>query len=159
METDAGEVRPGEQLDWARLGAWLRERLPPCQIPGLDVSHEPRVAQFPGGHSNLTYLVTFGDTDIVVRRPPFGPVAPTAHDMAREYRWLAAVHPVFPLAPRVYAPCGGPAVIGSVFYVMERRHGVVVRDQEPPGINDQHAARREVSLRLIDALADLHAIH
>jgi aminoglycoside phosphotransferase (APT) family kinase protein len=54
METDAREVRPGEELDWARLAAWLRERLPACQIPGLDVSHEPRVAQFPGGHSNLT---------------------------------------------------------------------------------------------------------
>ena len=126
METDAREVRPGEELDWARLAGWLRERLPACQIPGLDVSHEPRVAQFPGGHSNLTYLVTFGDTDIVVRRPPFGPVAPTAHDMAREFRWLSAMHTVFPLAPRPYLLCEDPSVIGCVFYTMERRRGVVV---------------------------------
>jgi aminoglycoside phosphotransferase (APT) family kinase protein len=117
-----------------------------------------RVAQFPGGHSNLTYHLSFAATELVVRRPPFGPVAPTAHDMAREYRWLAAVHPVFPLAPRVYALCEDPAIIGSVFYVMERRHGLVVRDQEPPGIKDQHAVRRGVSLALVDALADLHAI-
>ena len=90
MESDARDVRPGEQLDWTRLGAWLRDRLPACGVPGLDVGREPEVAQFPGGHSNLTYLVRFGEVEIVVRRPPFGPVAPTAHDMAREFRWLAA---------------------------------------------------------------------
>ena len=67
-----------------------------------------QVAQFPGGHSNLTYHVRFGTTELVVRRPPFGPVPPTAHDMAREYRWLSAVHHVFPLAPRAYAFCDDP---------------------------------------------------
>ena len=86
----------GEQLDWPRLVAWLRERLPACGVPGLDVTREPEIAQFPGGHSNLTYLVRFGDVDIVVRRPPFGPLPPTAHDMAREFRWLSAMHRVFP---------------------------------------------------------------
>jgi len=54
METDARDVRPGEQLDWARLAAWLRERLPACQIPGLDVSHEPRVAQFPDNYDMIS---------------------------------------------------------------------------------------------------------
>jgi aminoglycoside phosphotransferase (APT) family kinase protein len=97
---DARDVRPGEQLDWPRLVAWLRDRLPACGVPGLDVSREPEIAQFPGGHSNLTYLVRFGDVDIVVRRPPFGPLPPTAHDMAREFRWLSAMHRVFPLAPQ-----------------------------------------------------------
>ena len=117
-----------------------------------------QVEQFPGGHSNLTYHVRFGDTELVVRRPPFGPVAPTAHDMAREYRWLSAVHPVFPLAPRVYALCEDPTVLGSVFYVMERRHGIVVRHEEPPQIKDHPDVRRRVGLALVDALADLHAI-
>ena len=157
METDARDVRPGEQLDWVRLAAWLRERLPACQIPGLDVSREPRVAQFPGGHSNLTYLVSFGDADIVVRRPPFGPVAPTAHDMAREFRWLSAIHTVFPLAPRPYLLCEDTNVIGCVFYAMERRRGVVVRTDEPPALA-QPAARHRLSGALIDTLADLHAI-
>ena len=101
-----------------------------------------QVAQFPGGHSNLT----------------FGPVAPTAHDMAREYRWLTAVAPVVPLAPRVYALCEDPGIIGSVFYVMERRRGLVVRDEEPLPLRNQPELRRRVSLALIDALADLHAI-
>ena len=100
MEGDARRVRPGEELDWPRLAAWLRDRLPACGVDGLDIRAEPTIAQFPGGHSNLTYLLRFGDAEIVVRRPPFGPVAPTAHDMAREFRWLAAMHRVFPLAPR-----------------------------------------------------------
>jgi aminoglycoside phosphotransferase (APT) family kinase protein len=78
--------------------------------------------------------------------------------MAREYRWLAAVHSVFPLAPRVYALCEDPAVIGSVFCVMERRHGLIVRDEEPSPIRNQPGTRRRVSLALVDALADLHAI-
>src|SRR5438034_241306 len=88
---DTRDVRPGEELDWLRVIAWLRERLPGCAIPGLDVSREPEIAQFPGGHSNLTYRLRFGDADLVVRRPPIGPIAPTAHDMAREFRWLAAI--------------------------------------------------------------------
>jgi aminoglycoside phosphotransferase (APT) family kinase protein len=157
METDARDVRPGEQLDWPRLVAWLRDRLPACHIPGLDVSREPEVAQFPGGHSNLTYLVSFDRTDIVVRRPPLGPVAPTAHDMAREFRWLSAMHTVFPLAPRPYLLCEDTGVIGCVFYAMERRRGVVVRTEEPPALANP-PARRRLSGTLVDTLADLHAI-
>jgi aminoglycoside phosphotransferase (APT) family kinase protein len=155
---DTRAVRPTEGLDWPRLEAWLREHLAGVEIPGLDLAHPMRVEQFPGGHSNLTYHLQFGGSELVMRRPPFGPVAPTAHDMAREYRWLAAVHPVFPLAPRVYALCEDVSIIGSVFYVMERRHGIVVRHDEPPPIKDQPAVRRHVGLALVDALADLHAI-
>ena len=157
MESDARDVRAGEQLDWGRLGAWLRERLPACGVPGLDVSLEPEVAQFPGGHSNLTYLVRFGRTEIVVRRPPFGPVPPTAHDMAREFRWLSAMNRVFPLAPRPYLLCEDLDVVGSVFYAMERRRGLVVRADEPPELATP-AARRRLSEAMIDTLADLHAI-
>src|SRR5262245_183489 len=122
---DTRPVRSGEELDWTRLEACLREQLAPSDLPERDRREPMRVAQFPGGHSNLTYLVSFGPTELVVRRPPFGPVAPTAHDMAREYRWLSAVHPVFPLAPRVYALCDDPSIVGAVFYVMERGHGLV----------------------------------
>jgi aminoglycoside phosphotransferase (APT) family kinase protein len=155
---DTRPVRAGEQLDWTRLDAWLREHLSNSDLPGPDRRAPMQVAQFPGGHSNLTYHVSFATTELVVRRPPLGPVAPTAHDMARESRWLAAVHPVFPLAPRMYARCEDPAIIGSVFHVMERRHGVVVRDEEPPPIRNQPEIRRRVSLALVDALADLHGI-
>ena len=155
---DTRPVRAGEELEWPRLEAWLREQLPSSGLPAPGDRERMQVAQFPGGHSNLTYQVRFGALELVVRRPPFGPVAPTAHDMAREYRWLSAIHPAFPLAPRVYALCEDPAVIGSVFYVMERRHGSVVRDQEPSSVKDLAHVRRAVSLAVVDALADLHAI-
>ena len=156
--SDTRPVRAGEELDGARLEAWLRATLPTSNIPQRDLREHMEVAQFPGGHSNLTYHVRFGATELVVRRPPFGPVPPTAHDMAREYRWLSAIHPVFPLAPRVFALCDDLSIIGSVFYVMERRHGIVIRDDEPPSIKNDPGVRRKVSLALIDALADLHAI-
>jgi len=158
VENDTRPVRAGEQLDRARLVDWLRDRLPACGVPGLDVSREPTLTQFPGGHSNLTYLLTFGDVDIVVRRPPVGPVPPTAHDMAREYRWLAAMNRVFPLAPRPYLLCEDLDVMGVVFYAMERRRGVVVRSGEPPQLADHPEARRALSESLVDTLADLHAV-
>src|SRR6266568_8197462 len=126
MTVDTSPVRASEQLDWARLEEYLRRALP-------EVGSAPmRVEQFPGGHSNLTYLLRFGDRELVLRRPPFGPVPPRAHDMAREYRVLAAVHPVFPLAPRPYLLVDDLSVAGFVFYVMERRIGIVIREEEPP---------------------------
>ena len=78
--------------------------------------------------------------------------------MAREYRLLAAVHPVFPLAPRPYLLCEDLSVIGSTFYLMERRRGVVIRHQEPPALADQPPVRRLVSEAMVDTLADLHAV-
>jgi aminoglycoside phosphotransferase (APT) family kinase protein len=158
VEHDTGAVRGGEDLEWPRLVAWLRDRLPDCGIDRLDVRVEPAIAQFPGGHSNLTYLLTFGHVDIVIRRPPLGPVPPTAHDMAREFRWLSAMHRVFPLAPRPYVLCDDPAVVGAVFYAMERRRGIVVRNEEPPQLAGNQAARLALSESLIDTLADLHRV-
>ena len=158
MHGDTREVRPAEQLDWPALAAYLRWHLASGQIKGLDLSHEMEVSQFPGGHSNLTYLVRFGGGELVVRRPPLGPVAAKAHDMAREYRWLAALHPVFPLAPRPYLLCEDPAVVGAVFYVMERRRGIVVRGEEPMSLANHPETRRRVSEALVDTLSDLHAV-
>src|SRR5262245_12477268 len=161
MEIEANDVRSvraGEQLDWTRVVGWLRGHLGEHQIPNLDLTSTFEVAQFPGGHSNLTYLIRFSDVDIVVRRPPLGPVPPTAHDMAREFRWLSAMHRVFPLAPKPYALCEDPSVIGAVFYAMERRRGLVVRADEPPEVANNEAARRAISAGLVDRLADLHAV-
>ncbi len=79
---DTRPVRASEQLEWARLEEYLRSALPECGNAPMEVE------QFPGGHSNLTYLLRFGDRELVLRRPPFGPVPPRAHDMAREFfRW------------------------------------------------------------------------
>ena len=133
MLGDTSRVRPTEQLDWSALASHLKIHLPD-NLPGLDLSREMEISQFPGGHSNLTYLARFGGAEVVIRRPPLGPVAPTAHDMAREFRWLSAIHGVFPLAPRPYLLCEDLDVVGSVFYAMERRRGLVVRAEEPPAL-------------------------
>ncbi|HVS32703.1 MAG TPA: phosphotransferase family protein [Thermoanaerobaculia bacterium] len=153
---DTQPVRASEQLDWTRLESYLRRELAGKSIPGFDPSAPMEVAQFPGGHSNLTYDVRFGSAELVLRRPPFGPVPPRAHDMARECRVLAAFHPHFPLAPRPFLLCEDASIIGSVFYVMERRRGVVIRNEEPPGVNEE--LRGRIGASVVDTLADLHAI-
>jgi len=161
---DTRPVRATEQLDWPRLAAYLRVHLRPDEMAGLGMSPDTpetpgiEVEQFPGGHSNLTYLVRYGGMELVLRRPPFGPVPPTAHDMAREYRWLSALNPVFPLAPRPYLFCDDASVVGAIFYAMERRRGLVVRHEEPPALAGRPDARRRVSEALVDTLADLHTI-
>jgi len=149
VTVDTSPVRASEQLEWARLEEYLRASLPDCGNAPMEVE------QFPGGHSNLTYLLRFGDRELVLRRPPLGPVPPKAHDMARECRLLAAVHPVFPLAPRPYLLCEDLAVAGFIFYVMERRRGIVIREEEPPELKPH---RRAISEAMVDTLADLHSI-
>src|SRR6266481_1137089 len=156
--SDTNPVRASEQLDWDALAGYARERLAAELGDRFDATATMTVEQFPGGHSNLTYLLRFGHQEFVMRRPPFGPVPPRAHDMARECRVLAAVHPLFPLAPRPYLLCDDPSVAGFIFYVMERRHGSVIRVEEPPEWHDRIDVRRAVSAAMIDTLADLHAI-
>jgi len=156
--SDTKPVRASEQLDWERLARYVREKLSAVLGEGFDQDAPLTVEQFPGGHSNLTYLLRFGAQEFVMRRPPFGPVPPKAHDMAREYRILEAVHPAYKLAPRPFMLCEDASITGSTFYVMERRRGLVVRSEEPPGLLDRPQERRRASVALVDALADLHAV-
>jgi aminoglycoside phosphotransferase (APT) family kinase protein len=156
--SDTKPVRASEQLDWDALAGYVRERLSAVLGDGFDREASLTVEQFPGGHSNLTYLLRFGEQEFVLRRPPFGPVPPKAHDMAREFRILEAVHPVYALAPRPFVLCEDAGVIGSIFYVMERRRGLVVRNAEPPELKDRPAERRRASAALVDALAELHTV-
>lgn len=156
--SDTNPVRTSEQLDWDALAAYAREKLAAELGDRFDSTAPMTVEQFPGGHSNLTYLLRFGHQEFVMRRPPFGPVPPRAHDMARECRILAALHPVFPLAPQPYVLCEDADVIGATFYIMERRHGLVVRYDEPPELADQPTARRRVSQAMVGALAALHSV-
>lgn len=128
-------VRQGEEIDAAALSRYLAQ---PVEIE-----------QFPGGHSNLVYLVRTPGPEFVLRRPPLGPVAHKAHDMAREYRVLKAIHPYFAEAPRVLALCEDPAVLGAPFFLMERRHGIVLREETPT------ASAAEA---FVDCLARLHEV-
>src|SRR4030081_2781912 len=123
--SDTAPVRPGEELNVESLAEYLRGRLGEGALA---------VEQFPGVHSNLTYLIRMSGQEYVLRRAPFGPVPPKAHDMAREYHLLDKIHPHFAPAPAVYLLCEDPAVIGSPFFVMERRHGIVIRESRdvPP---------------------------
>jgi aminoglycoside phosphotransferase (APT) family kinase protein len=156
--SDTTPVRASEHLQWNALADYAREQLKIILGNRFDDAPAMTVEQFPGGHSNLTYLLRFGSQEFVMRRPPFGPVPPRAHDMARECRILQALHPVFPLAPQPYLLCEDPSVIGATFYLMERRHGVVVRNDEPGALKDRPDVRRSVSQAMVDALADLHLI-
>ncbi|MEZ5559584.1 MAG: phosphotransferase family protein [Pseudomonadales bacterium] len=151
MQPETAPVRPDEQLDWPALATWLRERLPGARAP-------MQVEQFPGGSANLTYLVRFGDLEYVVRRPPLGPVAPGAHDMTREHRVLSRLHEQLPQAPRSFLLCEDESVIGSPFIVVERRHGVVIRDAFPPHWRALAEIPRRTSEALVDAMAALHNI-
>src|ERR1044071_3038503 len=150
---DTAPIREGEELNLQALEAYLRQHLPEL-LPGEPLDDASiALEQFPGGHSNLTYLVRLGGHDFVLRRPPFGPVAPTAHDMPREFKLLRAINPVFPLAPRPYLLCDELDVIGAPFYLMERRRGLVIRRDIPPEIGSDLAARRRVGEAMVDTIA------
>ncbi len=151
MTPDAAPVREGECIDTAALASYLRGKLP-------GVEESLTVRQFPGGHSNLTYLLEAGGREYVMRRPPLGPLAPKAHDMAREYNVLGAVHPFFPPAPRVCLLCDDPAIIGAIFFIMERRRGLVLRRDIPPEFAADPTFGARVSEAFVDCLAALHAV-
>jgi aminoglycoside phosphotransferase (APT) family kinase protein len=147
----ATPIRPGEELPVDRLATYLRQHLP-------GVSGPLAVEQFPHGHSNLTYLVRLGSTELVLRRPPFGTVVKTAHDMGREYRVLSGLSAVYAAAPRPYQYCADERVLGAPFYIMERRHGVILRKGLPPDLVLNPPTARRLGLALIDNLALLHSL-
>ncbi|QFZ24457.1 phosphotransferase family protein [Saccharothrix syringae] len=111
----------------------------------------------PGGRSNLTYRVTDGTRRWVLRRPPLGHVLATAHDMAREHRVIAALADTAVPVPRVELLCTDTDVLGAPFYLMEEVPGVALRHRDQcPWLTPDHA--RALSHRLVDVLADLHAV-
>jgi aminoglycoside phosphotransferase (APT) family kinase protein len=153
LADEYGEVRSEEQLDWPRLAAYLRDKLPGCDA-------ELTVKQFRGGHSNLTYLLRFGEQEWVMRRPPFGPLPVGGHDMGREYRVLSRLWKVFKPAPRGMLYCEDTSIIGAPFFIMERRKGILIRMRVPlpPELPQDPATFKRVSEGFIDTLADLHAV-
>ncbi|HEV7797092.1 MAG TPA: phosphotransferase family protein [Pyrinomonadaceae bacterium] len=154
---DSTAVRAGEELDLAVLDSYLRQQLAE-RVSHLDPSATIEIEQFPGGHSNLTYLIRYGDREFVLRRPPVGPVAPTAHDMPREYKLLSVINPHFPLAPKPVLLCEDASIIGVPFYLMERRRGFIVRLKLPSQVGEDLALRRRLSESVVDTLGALHAV-
>jgi aminoglycoside phosphotransferase (APT) family kinase protein len=152
VNDDTIEIRSNEQLDWAKVEQYLRAR-----IPGVGTGIWT-VRQFASGISNLTYLVRIGEWEGVLRRPPFGPVAPKAHDMQRESSLLERIYPVFPLVPKPYLFCGDLEIMGVPFYVMERRKGFVLNEAFPQGMEVTPELCRRLSEAAVDTLVQIHAI-
>ncbi len=168
-----GKVRGEDAFDEGALADFLRRRFPAAfgaeegggesagsgagafegSSPALSVS------QFPGGHSNLTYLVRFGGREAVLRRAPHGASVKSAHDMCREFDVLSALAPLYSKAPKALAYCDDASLIGAPFYLMDFVRGPVLRSaQPPPGLSLPPPAMRTLSEALVDALAELHAL-
>ncbi|HET8724870.1 MAG TPA: phosphotransferase family protein [Anaeromyxobacteraceae bacterium] len=149
---EAEEVREEERFDPERIRPWLLRA-----FPGADGPVAAR--QFRRGHSNLTYLVSIGDREAVLRRAPFGAKVKSAHDMNREWTLLTSLRGVYPLAPRPLAFCDDESVLGARFYLMERVRGVILRgDGRGSGLDLRPELLRATSTALVDGLADLHAV-
>jgi len=138
-----------ELIDVQALTRFVEQNVPGKSGP-LDV--QKHVA----GFSNETFYVSRGEERWVLRRPPRGPLLPTAHDVVREYRYLSALHGRARV-PRPVAVCEDSSVIGAPFYLMERTEGVVIRAEMPPAYNTAEGGRR-VSEELVEALVELHAV-
>jgi aminoglycoside phosphotransferase (APT) family kinase protein len=147
--TETAAMREGEGLTIEKLGTFLRETFGVGELV---------IEQFPAGSSNLTYLLRLGGEEFVLRRPPFGNTVKTAHDMSREFNVLSKLSSVYPPAPKPLLFCDDPDVIGSEFYIMERRRGLVIRGHSPALESSSAQLRRGICTSFITNLANLHEI-
>jgi aminoglycoside phosphotransferase (APT) family kinase protein len=166
---ETASIRQGEEFDTAGLWRYLRDRLETAD-------GEIEVEQFPAGSSNLTYLVRVGTAEYVLRRPPFGNTVKTAHDMRREFETLSKLSTLYQPAPKPLLLCDDESIIGSEFYLMERRRGLIIRgrfpdryilDENSPPDEGMAAASADGALHFksesicrsfIKNLADLHSL-
>lgn len=147
----AGTVREGEELDLDILKQYLQPILG-CNIDNLAVN------QFPGGHSNLTYLLSNGDQQWVLRRPPFGSKVKSAHDMSREFKILSALKNVFPYGPVPIHFCEDQSVIDCEFYLMNYIEGLVIRRDYPQDLHLSPNQVRQQLFNFFDVLGELHSV-
>ena len=151
MNRETSSVRAGEELNTETLSRYLRSRV---DVSGSDIA----VEQFPAGSSNLTYLVRIGADEFVLRRPPFGNTVKTAHDMRREFDVLSKLSAVYIPAPKPILFCDDESIIGSEFYLMQRRHGLIIRGRAPQVLEGSPELRQKVCDSFIRNLADLHLL-
>ena len=151
-------VRPGEELDKAKLANYLQRQLADTEWVAAD---SPLVVeQFQQGFSNLTYMVQLGGREMVLRRPPKGANVVAGHDMEREYRVLTGLVPLYAKIPRPVIFCADLDVLGVPFYLMERVTGVIIRNQsQPPSdLALTPAAMEQLSQAFAMNLATIHAL-
>jgi aminoglycoside phosphotransferase (APT) family kinase protein len=148
---EARAVRDEDAFDVEAVDGWLRSQAPALTGP-------PEVRQFAGGASNLTYLLRYPERDLILRRPPPGTKAASAHDMAREHRVQDSLKPAFPYVPQMVALCQDQDVLGSDFYVMERVPGTILRKEIPTDLGLGPQDLRSLCESAIDRLVDLHSV-
>jgi aminoglycoside phosphotransferase (APT) family kinase protein len=148
---NAAAIRKGEELDTARMEEFIKD-----SIPGLNGPLQ--INQFPKGHSNLTYLLTAGDREFVLRRPPFGRKAKSAHDMGREYRILKALRPVYRYCPEPFVYSEDETVMGCPFYIMQRIRGVILRRDFPANFTITPSRVKELYRKVLRIQHELHTI-
>ena len=145
---DLTAVRDEDRFDVAKMHTWLR--------PFINEGQLPEVMQFRSGASNLTYLLSYSERDLVLRKPPVGTKAASAHDMKREYLIQSRLQSVYPLVPKMIALCDDQSIMGSDFYVMERVEGEIFRRDIPEAITAADISVMADSL--INGLVQLHAV-
>ena len=146
---DVSPVRTEDSFNVAAVHQWLQGIL-----PGLTVL--PEVFQFTSGASNLTYLLRYPERELVLRRPPVGTKAVSAHDMKREFLIQSRLKPIYPLVPTVHGLCEDHSIVGSDFYVMDRIPGIILRREIPEGLAE--ADIKWIGESLISGLVDLHQV-
>ncbi|MEL7249403.1 MAG: phosphotransferase family protein [Bacteroidota bacterium] len=151
MQDQAVEVRAGEELNLEQLTQYLLKHVP-------DFTHITAIRQFPGGFSNLTYLLHTNLGEWVLRRPPKGAKIKSAHDMGREYRVLEKLQPIYGRIPAPIHLCEDEEQLGYSFYTMERVKGIILRNKPPQGLDLSAGQMRVISEAAIDNLALLHQI-
>jgi len=141
-------VRAEDSFDIAKVHNWLSNYISESELP--------KVEQFRSGASNLTYLLTYPDRELVLRRPPVGTKAVSAHDMKREFLIQSRLKPGYDLVPKVIALCEDHEVLGSDFYVMERIKGEIFRRDVPESLTKEDISIMATSL--VSGLAQLHSV-
>jgi aminoglycoside phosphotransferase (APT) family kinase protein len=148
----AGSIRSGEELELSRLDPWLKQKMP-------HLCGQPQVTQYSGGASNWTYRLAYDNDNLILRRPPAGTKAKSAHDMGREFRLQQALRPFFPLVPQMHAHSNDESLIGTEFYVMQRLEGIIPRRNLPQGLALSRDQVRTLCLNVIDTLVQLHQVN
>jgi aminoglycoside phosphotransferase (APT) family kinase protein len=151
ISDEPSSVREGEELNKETVYDFIKSNIP-------DINGNIEIKQFPSGFSNLTYLIKIGEREMILRRPPFGKKAKTAHDMSREYRILKALKPVFPYCPEPLVYSEDENIIGSSFYIMERIKGIILRKDVPDGMNISPKEAKTLSENSISVLHKLHSV-
>ncbi len=146
-----GQIKKGEELDIEAVEQWLKQQ-------GIDLQGKVEVTQYSGGASNWTYRLKYENLDLILRRPPKGTKAKSAHDMVREYTVQKNLAPYYPVVPEMVALCEDESVIGCDFYVMKRIEGIIPRAKLPPELQLGEAQVHELCINVIDKLIELHQV-